>query len=113
MKTAWKVLLTAATLYAGYWLAKWVSSAAVWMAAHAKTTITLGIAALTGAKWLKEQPWAGADVLASLLGTVGWTAVTFGMGAWIGKKIATAATIKVIPTVSPWKGMPGVYGLQP
>lgn len=95
MRTAFKVLMVAASLYAGYWISRWIASAATWMATHAVATVGLGTSALVGSKWLSEQRWAGAEVLASLLGTVGIGMLTFGIGAWMGRRIAAAAATPV------------------
>ena len=65
-------------------VAKWVLS---WAVANPLGAVIVGVTLIVASWWLKAQPWAGADVLANVVGLAGQGILGVGIGSWIGRQI--------------------------
>ena len=69
---------------------KYVAKAFLWVAAKPVVAAVVGVALFGAAALLDEQPWAGSDTIARMLGYAGWAFISGGIGAWAGRKVLGA-----------------------
>ncbi len=96
-----------------------------WAVANPLGAILVGTGLLLGSYWLRNQPWAGADALAALVGWAGEALLWTGIGVFAGKLFARTvgkyvreafaflkSAVQAPRKVMPWRSLfgPGAVG---
>lgn len=85
---AWMAKMLGKAIWTGVkWLGKWIAGATVWGAHHIYAGIVAGLVAPSAARWLNKQTWAGAKLMATLVGA-------WGAGAIAGASMGTILLIQ-------------------
>lgn len=72
------------TLWAvGKWLLRVSAKIGLWSIAHPTAALIVAGSLQLASKWLEKQPWAGADIVSSLVGAFGTGLFVTGVGAWL------------------------------
>lgn len=83
----WVVSFLRGMFAVGKWLVKVAASVVKWAAVHPLAAIVVGTVAVVGALWIDKQPWAGAEVLSTVVSYVGTSILFAGLGGWVVKAL--------------------------
>lgn len=73
---------------AAWWGLKFIAKSFLWATAHPVTAALTGVVLATTSLILARQKWAGADLLARLVGGLGGYFFTVGMGTLIAQAVS-------------------------
>lgn len=88
------LLMVARGVYlVGTALVGYAAVALKWAVLHPLGAVLVGAGLLVASYWLGAQPWAGAGVLAEVVGLGGKLLFGVGIGAWLGQQILLQAKV--------------------